>query len=74
MEGHVTHPLTESQVLTLIRESVTACGSQKQAASCMGISPQYLNDIVQGKRDISEKVAAYFGLKRVVTFVHKEDK
>jgi len=39
----------------------------------MGISPQYLNDIERGRRDISEKVAAYFGLKRVVTFVHKED-
>ena len=69
----MTRPLTESQVLTIIREEIAACGSPKQAASCMGISPQYLNDIERGRRDISEKVAAYFGLKRVVTFVHKED-
>jgi hypothetical protein len=42
--------------------------SQKAVAKHIGISAQYLNDILQGRRDISEEVAAKLGYARVVTF------
>lgn len=48
-------------------------GSQKKAAQRLGISPQYLNDILRGRREISEAVAAKYGLRRVVIFEKMED-
>lgn len=43
--------------------------SQKKLAEQIGISPQYLSDILKGRREVSESVAEKLGFERVVTFV-----
>jgi plasmid maintenance system antidote protein VapI len=52
----------------IIKEIHKFCNkkSYKEAAQQMGISPQYLCDILLGRRAISEKVAAFFGYKKVI--------
>jgi len=43
--------------------------SQKVVAAELGISPQYLSDILKGRREISTEVARRLGFERVVTYV-----
>lgn len=43
--------------------------TQKDVARTLRVSPQYLNDILQGRREISADFAKKLGFKRVITFV-----
>lgn len=43
--------------------------SQKAVAARLKISPQYLSDILHGRREPSSAVAAKMGFTRVVTYV-----
>jgi len=53
---------------TLVEAAILLEGSQKAAAKRFGISPQYLSDIRRGRREISDKIAALFGLERVIVY------
>ncbi len=44
-------------------------GAQKDMASRFGCSPQFINDLVHGRRSITDAVAIPLGYKRVVIFV-----
>lgn len=35
--------------------------TQKEAAKSLGVSPQYLSDVLQGRREITEKLAEKVG-------------
>lgn len=52
-----------------LRAYVTTCGSGGAAARAMRISPQYLSDILHGRRDPSDRVCRGIGLRRLVVFV-----
>lgn len=52
---------------TLVRE----LGSQKAAAKKLGFTPSFINDVLQGRREMTEALAVKLGFKRVVTFVPK---
>lgn len=41
-------------------------GNQKRAAAKLGISPVYFGDMLHGRRDISDRMLAKVGLKRIV--------
>jgi transcriptional regulator with XRE-family HTH domain len=43
-------------------------GNQAQMARKIGISPQYLNDVLNGKRGAGDKILAYLGLEKIVTY------
>lgn len=62
--------LTGRDVMRLLQESVNL-SSQKQVAVLIGVSPQFINDVLRGRRDPGDKVAGYFGLKRKVVFVEE---
>lgn len=52
-----------------LQELLTYCDeyeSMAAAARSLGVSRQYLNDIVNNKRDLSRGLLAKLGLKRVV--------
>ena len=51
-----------------LRKVVKANGSQKETARVLCISPQYLCDILHGRREISADVAGLLGYERVVTY------
>lgn len=56
------------ELLIAVVAAVRIEGSQKKAAAKFGISPQYLNDILKGNREIPDKVARHFGVRRVVRY------
>lgn len=43
--------------------------TQKQLASDLGVSPAYLNDVIQGRREPGRKILAALKLKREVRYV-----
>jgi plasmid maintenance system antidote protein VapI len=54
-----------------LRKLVRELGSQKAAAKKLGFAPSFINDVLQGRREMTEALAAKLGFKRVVTFVPK---
>lgn len=42
--------------------------SQASVARKIGISPQYLGQVIAGDRPLSEKILAFLGYERVVTY------
>ena len=65
--------LSTYKMEALIRESVQLEGHQTNTAKRLGISPQYLNDVIRGRRDISDEMARKFGYRRVVLFEPLEE-
>ena len=45
------------------------CGSQRRAASELGISAQYLNDVLHGKREPGDKLLMAIGLQKIVRYI-----
>ena len=60
---------TETEMLDVIRQAAEFYGSQKNLAKKMNVSQSYLSDILKGKREVSENVAAFFGFGRHVYFL-----
>jgi len=55
-----------------VREQLRAKTKETNAASAaraLGISPQYMCDVLAGAREPGEKLLAALGLRRVVTYV-----
>lgn len=56
---------SSGEVLKFLRETAESKrGSQKELAARLGISPQYLNDILSDKRRLTPEVAAAFGFRK----------
>ena len=64
--------ISERGLAAMLLESVNLC-SQKTIAKLIGVSPQYINDVVHGRREPSQKIATYFGLTRCVIFVESPE-
>lgn len=60
---------TADDVLSVLRDECTSLGSQKAWAKKQGVSPAYVNDILQGRREISDRVAEMLGFERHVIFI-----
>jgi len=60
---------THEQLLLAIVAIVRSCGSQKAAAEHLGVSPQYLSDVLMCRRDIGAKLAKNFGLRPCTIYV-----
>lgn len=56
--------------IRILRESLGA-ESQAEVARKIGISPQYLHDVLNERRGPGDKILDYLGLERVVTFRRK---
>lgn len=55
-------------IILILKRRVNETGSQKKVAKQLGISAQYLGDILQGRREPGEKVLKTLKLKRVVLY------
>jgi plasmid maintenance system antidote protein VapI len=56
---------TSGEVMKFMREKAEARrGAQKQLAAELGISPQYLNDILSDKRRLTPEIAAAIGFRK----------
>jgi len=65
--------LTQEQMTEQIRKIVKAAGSQFAAAQQMDISPAYLNDILKGRRAISDQLARRLGFRREMVYRHNPE-
>lgn len=48
--------------------------NQKQLAEKMGFSPQYISDVLKGRREPSEELARAIGFKRIFLYVRAKGK
>jgi len=55
--------MDDSIIINELKLFVVECGSQKEAAKSLGISTQYLNDLLRGRRNVSEEIASKFGYR-----------
>lgn len=60
--------LTPDQLLDLVRERSAAAGSQQTLAQRLQISGAYLSDVLHGRREVSDNLAAKLGFQRTVIF------
>jgi len=58
---------TDMDVRAIIRSK--AKPTQAAWAKSNGISPAYVSDVIQGRREPGEKILKALGLKRVVSYV-----
>lgn len=57
-----------SEIYAQMRKHIERAGSQQAWARQIGISPQYLCDVLMARRDIPDKVLAALGYVRVVIY------
>lgn len=56
-------------MIEVLRVRCRMRGSQKGWAKDHGVSPAYVNDVLQGRREISDNFAALLGFERRVIFL-----
>lgn len=55
--------LQEADFMGQLRSQLRALGSQKAMAKHLGISPQYLSDLLHERREPSDRILKHFGLR-----------
>jgi len=60
--------MTDDQVIALLRKRIELAGSQKAFAVQHELSPAFINDLLQGRRDPSAAILNVLGLERIVTY------
>jgi plasmid maintenance system antidote protein VapI len=60
---------SKGELLKILREQATPQAGQTQAsvARRLGFSPQFINDVLAGKRDLSDSLASALGFHRAPT-------
>lgn len=53
--------------IRLLRESLDG-RSQSEMARKIGVSPQYLHDVLNERRGPGDKILTYLGIEKVVTY------
>lgn len=61
--------LTEAQMLQRLKDFVAGAGSQRQASIKLGVSPQFMVDVLKGRRRVGPTIAGYFGLTIATCYV-----
>jgi transcriptional regulator with XRE-family HTH domain len=64
--------MTKDQVIEQLRVAVAILGTDRSGQAVFakrhGMSQQYINDVLNGRRDPGPKVLAALGLERVTTY------
>lgn len=60
-------------VIKKIEQIIEARGTQKAAAESLGVSSQFLSDILKGRRDPGKKILDKLGLESSVVYTAKQD-
>lgn len=64
--------LSEQDILERLRAAIRAAGSQQAFSREHGISAQYINDVVRGRREPGHKILEALGAERVVSYRLKQ--
>ena len=62
---------TNDELVKLLEKEIDRLGSQRRVAKAIGITPGFLNDVLQGRAPVTQQIAAYFGYSKVTGFVKK---
>jgi len=60
--------MTKESLVKMLHKRADACGSWVLLAKSLSISPQYLQDIKDGRRDPGAKLLTAIGFIRVVSY------
>ena len=60
--------MTKDQLLEMLRKQAAAYDTDTQYARLLGVSPQYLCDILAGRREPGRKILEPLGYQRVVEY------
>jgi hypothetical protein len=66
-------PVKMSDMRALLKVAIFDAGGQKAWAEANGVSPQYVCDALQGRRDIGESIAKAFKLVPITLYVPADD-
>ena len=58
-------------VSRMLREQCRAAGGQQAWAEAHGVSPQYVCDVLNGRREPGDKILSALGLVRVVRYAKR---
>ena len=64
--GRTVGPLTEADAKHALEALVAKHGTQQVAAKVLRVSPQYINDLLRGRREFSSSMLEKLGMRRVV--------
>lgn len=56
------------QIRSILRAELSAAGSQKALAERIGISPQFLHDMLNDRRPITGKALSYLGFAQITVY------
>lgn len=59
-------------VLALLRKEAEAAGSQKELAAKLGVTAQYVSDVLNGRREPGESILKPLGLRKVINYEESE--
>jgi len=62
-----------ADLVDILRVRCREAGSQKAWAKKHGLIPAYVNDVLQGRREISDNFATMLGFERRVIFLNHDD-
>lgn len=62
--------MTEDEVYQRLRDAIDRAGGQRSFARQIGVTPSYINDVVNKRRLMSDRILAAIGIKRVVTYTY----
>ncbi len=60
--------MTEEQVRELLRVAIRRWSTMKAFAEHHGLSPQYVTDVMKGRREPDSKICHAIGVERVVVY------
>lgn len=60
-------------VIKKLEQIIQERGTQKAAAEFLGVSEQYLSDLLKGRRDPGEKILSKLGLEASVVYTAKQE-
>ena len=63
--------LSEQDIADRLRAAIRTAGSQRAFARQHGISTQYVNDVLRGRRELGQKILDALGVERIVTYQEK---
>ena len=61
--------MTEQEVIDRLKAAVDVAGGQRAFARAHGISVGYVNDVLRGKRALSDRVLATIGIRRQILHI-----
>lgn len=64
--------MTEEQVYQHLLEAIKRAGGQRPFAQQIKVTPSYINDVVNKRRLMSDRILAVIGIERVITVTYQQ--